>query len=151
MLEAFHSLLLSYCPKRTAYRLVKITPASRLVNMTSRNEAYLARTQLAVLDHNAHCDRQVATTAKGEQRYHRKYRKQSKNWDVTPVKTRKEYKYIPELIAAIFQAHKESDNSLKSKKRLREDHPVHIQHTIAHRPPDHTADIATKKRSRFSD
>ena len=75
--------------------------ASDWVSMTSRNEAYLARTQLAVLDHNSHCDRQVATTTKGEQRYHRKYRKQSKKWDVTPVKTKKEYKYIPELIAAI--------------------------------------------------
>jgi len=52
--------------------------------------------------------------AKGEQRYHRKYRKQSKKRDVTPVKTKKEYKYIPELLAAIFQAHKESDNSLKN-------------------------------------
>ena len=119
--------------------------------MTSGNEAYLARTQLAVLDHNAHRDRQVATTAKGEQRYHRKYRKQSKNWDVTHVKTRKGYKYISELIAAIFQAHKESDNSLKYKKCLREDHPVHIQHTIAQCPADHTTDVVTKKHSRFSD
>jgi len=90
-------------------------------------------------------------TAKGEQRYHRKYRKQSKRWDVTPVKTKKEYKCIPELMAAIFQARKESDDSLKSRKRLREDHPAHIQQTIAHCPPDHTVDIVTKKRSRFSD
>ena len=47
---------------------------------------------MIVLDHNAHYDRQVATTAKGEQRYHQKYRKQFKNWDMTPMKTRKEYK-----------------------------------------------------------
>ena len=119
--------------------------------MTSRNEAYLARTQLAVLDHNTYCDRQVATTAKGEQRYHRKYRKQSKNCDVTPVKMRIEYKYMPALIAAIFQADKESDNSLKSKKHLWENHPAHIQHNIAHCPPDHNADTVTKKCSRFSD
>ena len=44
------------------------------------------------MDQNAHCDRQVATTAKEEQRYYWKYRKQSKNWDVIPVKTKKEYK-----------------------------------------------------------
>jgi len=44
------------------------------------------------------------------------------------VKTKKEYKYMPELIAAIFQANRESDNFLKSKKHFREDHPVHIQH-----------------------
>ena len=111
----------------------------------------MTRIQLAVLDHNAHCDRQVAATAKGEQRYHRKYRKQPKKWDVTPVKAKKEYKYIPKVIAAIFQAYNESNNSLKSKKRLREDHPVYIQNTIAHRPPSCTADNVVNKRSRFSD
>ena len=93
----------------------------------------------------------VATTAKGEQRYHQKYRKQSKKWDVTPVKTKKEYKYIPELIAAIFRTCKESDYGLQSRRLLREDNPVHIQHTIAHCPPDHTVDIVAKKRSKFSD
>ena len=67
------------------------------------------------------------------------------------MKVKKEYKYMREIIAAIFEARKESDNSLKSKKRLREDHPVHIQHTIAHCPPDLTMDIVTKKHSRFSD
>ena len=81
----------------------------------------------------------------------RKYRKQSKKWDVTPVKTKKEYKYMPKVIAAIFQAYNKSNNSLKSKKRLREDHPVYIQDTIAHRPPSCTADIVVNKRSRFSD
>ena len=63
------------------------------------------------------------------------------------MKTKKEYKYIPELI---LQAHKESEIALKSKKRVREDRPVHIQHTIVHCPPDHTVDIVTKKCSRFS-
>jgi len=67
------------------------------------------------------------------------------------VKTKKEYKYIPKLIAAIFQAYKESNNSLKSKKCLREDHPVHIQDTIAHCSPSCTADIVVNKHSRFSD
>ena len=58
---------------------------------------------------------------------------------------------MPEMIAAIFEARKESDNPLVSKKYLRENHPVHIQHSIAHCPPDHTMDIVTNKRSRFSD
>ena len=62
----------------------------------------MARVQLAVLDHNAHLERAAATNIRGEQLYHRKYRKQSKMWDATPLKDRKGYKYIPEVMVTIF-------------------------------------------------
>lgn len=100
--------------------------------MKCRDQAYLARVHLAVLDHNAHVGREIATTAKGDQRYHHKYRKQSKKWDVTPVKAKKEYTYIPNLISAIFEARKDSHGILRAKKRVQDDHPVNIQATIAH-------------------
>ena len=119
--------------------------------MKCRDQAYLARVQLAVLDHNMHVEREIATTAEGDQRYHRKYRKQSKKWDVTPVKVKKDYKYIPELISAIFEARKESHGTLRAKKYVQDDHPVNIQATIAHCLSQPTTDIVSNKKSRFSD
>jgi len=54
---------------------------------------------------------------------------------VTPVKVKKEYKYIPKLIAAIFEARKESDVTLRYKRHLPDNHPANIRHIIAHYPP----------------
>lgn len=71
MLESFHSLLLGYSTKRTAYQ----------------NEGYLARVQLAVLDHNALTGRENALNHNDDIIYHRKYRKQTKKWDVAPTKS----------------------------------------------------------------
>lgn len=110
----------------------------------------MAQVQLAVLDHNAHSEREAAVSTKGEQLYHRKYRKQSKKWDVTPLKTTKTYKYIPELIQAVFEERKASISSMKRPATLPEEHPTNIQHTIAHTQPNNTADIVKNKKSRFS-
>jgi len=107
--------------------------------------------QLAVLDHNAHTGREVATTIGGDQRYHRKYRRQSKKWDVTPVKCKKDYNYIPKLMTTIAEICDESARPLKSRQHLRQDHPETIQHTIAQIPPETTTAIVATKRSRFSD
>ena len=107
--------------------------------------------QLAVLDHNAHVKRAAATNSSGEQIYHRKYRRQSKKWDVTPVKENKHYKYIPQLIAAIFTQRMTSADTLKQTIHLPNHHPANIQSTIAHTRPGDTADIVKTKRSRFSD
>ena len=111
----------------------------------------MARIQLAVLDHNAHIEQAAAINSKGEQIYHRKYRKQSKKWDAAPLKDRKDYKYIPELIAAKYEHRKQSTITLKRTMRLPDDHPINIQATIAHTQPGDTADIVKNKRSRFSD
>ena len=106
--------------------------------------------QLAVLDHNAHIERAAATNSKGEQIYHRKYRKQSKKWDATPVKDTKDYKYILELMAAIFEQRKKSADTLKRTICLPDHHSVNIHYTIAHTQPGDTVDIVRNKRSRFS-
>ena len=52
-----------------------------------RNEGYLARVQLAVLDHNALTGRENALNHNDDIIYHRKYRKQTKKWDVAPTKS----------------------------------------------------------------
>ena len=111
----------------------------------------MTRVQLAVLDHNAHIERTAATNIRGEPLYHRKYRKQSKKWDATPLKDRKGYKYIPEVMAAIFEQRKQSTIPLKRPNCLPLNHPANLQATIAHTQPGDTADIVKNKKSRFSD
>lgn len=114
-----------------------------------RNEGYLTRVQLAILDHNAHTERSVAVNRKGNTIYHRKYRKQTKKWDVTAVKSTKEYKYIPDLMQQIFEERMMSAAPLKQPITLAQDHPAKRQRTIAHTQPDETVNIATNKSSRF--
>ena len=115
----------------------------------TRNQVYCARVQLAVLDHNAHADREVAKNNKGEQIYHRKYRKQTKKWDITPTKQIKEYSYAAELMDAIMTERKSSCAPLKRRRPVDDDSPLNIQATIAHTAPTHTQDIVHNKRSRF--
>lgn len=102
-----------------------------------------------MLDHNAHVERQPATNQQGVNIYHRKYRKQSKKWDITPVKLAKEYKYIPELMKSIFQEQAVISARLKNPRVIYDNDPTHIQSTIAHTAPDITEDIVKHKCSRF--
>ena len=65
--------------------------------------AYRTRIQLAVLDHNAHMDHNAKQHGKSlDYQYHRRYRKQTKNWDAVKVMEAKEYKYIANLIEQIL-------------------------------------------------
>lgn len=133
MLEAFHNVVLAYNPKRFAFQ----------------NQAYVARMQLAVLDYNAHLQRDTAKNKKGEIVYQRKYRKQTKKWDVTPVRTKKEYRYIDELKKEITKQQEHSIQTTRSKPALPDNHPSNIQATIGHVPPCNTKELAAKKLSRF--
>ena len=90
--------------------------------------AYRTWIQLAILDHNAQLDHSPKLHSETHAyQYHRRYRKQTCNWDVVQVKQAKDYKYIPARIT----------------------HPMNIQPTIAHIQPPDTATIFNKKRSRF--
>ena len=97
--------------------------------------------QLAVLDHNFHTSRKSYTNKSGEPAFHRKYRKASKKWDVTPTMETKEYLYIPTLMDDILTCRKESSFSMKHKESLPAEHPAYIQMTIGHKQPPSTVDI----------
>ena len=115
----------------------------------NRNQGYEARVKLAALDHNAHLQRGHLTNAKGEKIYHRKYRKQTKKWDVTPVMANKKYNYIPELMESVRLMRHRTTFTLRSKNVLAEDHPSRRQTTIAHTAPSSTDELIRNKRSRF--
>jgi hypothetical protein len=86
-LEAYHSVLLKYCPKRLHFSY----------------SGMIARTQLAILDHNNNTDRTQATTAEGELRYNPKFKKQNKTWIVTPIKVPKNTNWQTDLMTRIVQ------------------------------------------------
>ena len=102
-----------------------------------------------MLDHNAHLQRGHATNAKGDKTYHRKYRKQTKKWDITPVMETKNYGYIPELMEGVRLIRRQTTITLRSKTVLVEDHPSRRQATIAHIAPNSTDELIKNKRSRF--
>lgn len=115
----------------------------------SRNQAYQARVQLAVMDYNAHLGRDKAKNKSGDIIYNRKFRKQTKKWDATPALKDKQFTYIPELMEVIKSQHISSSSSLKKGLPSRHDHPTSIQKTIANTPPTSTNEIVRKKQSRF--
>ena len=148
-LESFHNLMLAYVPKRHAYQYVTYTSLMYLYAIF-RNQAYQARIQLAVLDNNAHCLREPAHSRDGTAIHARKFRKQSKKWDVTPVKKSKEYSYVNKIIQEIQKQRHDSCESLKKKRPLSPSNPYHIQHTIGDSDPPSTSTIIENKRSRFT-
>ena len=105
---------------------------------------------MAILDHNAHLERGYARNKDGDIIYHRKYRKQSKKWDASPSKQKKQYKYISELLDKIERKRTDTTFNVKTKSVLASDHPARIQRTIGHSEPPMTTDIVTKKQSRFN-
>ena len=109
-----------------------------------------ARIQLAVLDNNAHCLREPAHSREGTATHARKFRKQSKKWDVTPVKKRKEYLYVNKIIQEIQKQRHDSCESLKKKRLLSPSNPYHIQHTIGDSDPPSTSTIRDHDVSLFT-
>ena len=86
---------------------------------------------------------------KGERIYHRKYRRQTKKWDVSPVLKSKQYDYIPELMNSVRLLRTGKSVTLCHKRVLAEDHPAKQQATIAHVNPSPTDELVRQKRSRF--
>lgn len=110
-----------------------------------RDSAYRARIQLAVLDHNAHISRSPKQhNSSQEFLYHRRYRKQTRQWDVVKVLEAKEFQYIPEMFGEVLKFWQQSSFSMKKRSTTLP------SQTIAHIPPPDTCTIVTNKKSRFS-
>lgn len=89
-LEQYHSVLLKYAPKREHFSY----------------NGMVARTQLAMLDHNAHVNRKQAVvrkgTKQGEKRFNVVCPKQRKNWVAKPIKEPKSYEYINSMMKDVL-------------------------------------------------
>lgn len=111
--------------------------------------AYQTRVQLAVMDYNSHLSRDKAKNKDGIQIYNRKFRKQTKKWDATPVLECKKYPHIPDLMKEIELEYKNHDTALRVQVQSSYDNPSSIQRTIGNSQPETTSEIVHKKRSRF--
>lgn len=115
-LEVFHSLLLKYAPKRKHFSY----------------QGMIGRTQLAIMDHNANCDRPQATTTKGDNKGETRYKvvfpKNRKTWVAKPILEKKSFTFVKELIDEV----RECKSKLQRQKT-----PAKIPKNIATvpRPP----------------
>ena len=78
-MQSFHNLILSYSPKRIGYK----------------HGAYVARVQLAYLDHNHHLGRPQLVAKNGKPVFTKKWGKRTSRWHVVPIPAAKTYSYIP--------------------------------------------------------
>lgn len=81
-LENFHSLLLKYCPKRQHFSF----------------DGMIARTQLAILDHNTNVNRNQAKDANGNLRYRVVFPKRTKDWIAKPIREEKSHTWREEIL-----------------------------------------------------
>jgi hypothetical protein len=124
MIEIFWAVCGSYSPKRVALR-----------------SSYRPRLGLAGVDFNFHFGRE-------ELRPQRKYIKKSKTWGFQMKKTKKDYKYIPDILANMLHYRFLFPPSfMKLVKARAIDDEVE---TIAATPPLSTADIVAAHSQRFT-
>ena len=105
LLEVFHNTLLMYISKRFSYRFV----FSKLITMCTINfellfsdGSYMSRVLLGIIDLNSHMHRPYKLKPDGTPQYHHVWRR-SNRWDTIPVKEKKQYTYITELLMLILK------------------------------------------------
>ena len=119
---------------------------SNKLDFVCRNQAYVSHIQLAVFLSNHHINRETRRNKNGEVMYQRKYRKQTKWWDVTPLLVLKDYNYIPKLIEAISREHISFNMNLKHKQPEPLHYPCNIQKKLG---IGHQKDIRTSCKLTF--
>ena len=115
-----------------------------------RNEAYLARTLVAVIDHNNNLDRNPSLSFTGNPMYQKVYSKRSKNWRVQVVKEDKKYDFWPSLVSRIMRKRVTDETTILRPTEMPSDHPKKISPSIAMKPIPKTSDLVQKSLSRFS-
>nr|XP_054775161.1 uncharacterized protein LOC129283348 [Lytechinus pictus] len=129
-LESYHSMLLKYCPKRKHFPYAGM----------------MARTQLAVLDHNHNQNRGQRVIKKGPRRgegqYKVKYSKRAQSWAVNINKEDKNFSYLIGILQDVLQM----------RGGEKEVQPVEIPELpvhVAKVPCPPKEDLISKKFSRF--
>ena len=118
--------------------------------MHFRNEAFLARTLIAVIDHNTHLFRNPSLSLSGNLKHHKVYSKRSKNWRIGVVKEAKSYDFWHTLATRIVQKRLTDEETVLRKVVRPSYHPIHIAPSIAMKPIPSTSDLVQKSLSRFS-
>ena len=114
-----------------------------------RYKAFKARKKLCAIDHNYHLYRQPQTDESGEKMFHRRYNQRTKHWGVALEKSKKDYSYIPMLMAKIFKLRKNDSGSMQDFMDMSLNDPRRIAPTIAISNPPITSELVATQRSRF--
>ena len=134
-LENFNSMLTKYAPKRIAFEYIY----------------FVARIVIAAIDHNMHLMRPQAKSKDGSYLYKKKYSRRSRKYHAEPVKDKKEYLYIPSLLAAILHNRVEKKDTVKKQVVRRSNDPKHISPTIdSQNPPPPTKELVANRISRLA-
>ena len=115
----------------------------------SRFLVYTARILLAVLDHNFHAFRPIATTAAGKPKYSRKYSKRTKKWHAQPEKVPKACKHWPNLMGNILKRRFEDKGSIRRPVPRPSNHPKNLAATIAMKQPTATSKLIQLSNKRY--
>ena len=129
-LESYHSLMTKYVPKREHFRY----------------NGMVARTQLAILDHNANVNRSQAEVKQGvnngEKRFKLVCAKQRKNWVAKEIKTPKSTVYVEGMMERVLQC--------KKGKDLKKYNPAKQAQCIAPTPKPSKQEAIEQHKSRLS-
>ena len=108
----------------------------------------MARTLVAVIDHNNNLDRSPSLTWSGDPKLHKIYSKRSKNWRAQVVKEKKLYDFWPTLVSRIMQSRVADNETILRESEMPSDHPKTMAPSIAMKPVPKTRELL--KKSRFS-
>ena len=129
-LEVYHSLLLKYAPKRQHFSY----------------KGMVARTQLAVIDHNSNTGRKQATVMNGNKQGAKRYKvvfpKGRKKWVAKPVLARKSFSFVQNLMEDVFSFKDDKSQNMSTM-------PANIPKNIAPTPRPIKYEVITAHRSRM--
>ena len=111
--------------------------------------SYKARKQLAAIDWNFNVNNAAATTKAGDVVVSRKYNQRTKEWNSKVVKVKKQYEYIPVLMAKVLKLRKEDANKVTRNVPLNESDPALLAPTIADKPPLPSRELFLASKTRF--
>ncbi|XP_063074114.1 uncharacterized protein LOC134464652 isoform X2 [Engraulis encrasicolus] len=130
-LEAFHSVMLKYVPKRLHFGY----------------DSMRARTQLAIMDHNENVGRQQATTKEGDLRWQFSFSRQSADWVTKPIYTKTTQNFRKDIMDSVLEMR---DNpSIDYTQRNKAPHRKRLLHNIATVPRPEKAVLLARRTSRF--
>ena len=126
-----------------------LTLTKYIFTIIYRNEAYLARTLVAVIDHNNNFNCKPSLSSTGDLKYQKVHSKRSKNWRVQVVKDEK-FDFWTTLVSRIMKKRVADEKTILRKTESTSDHPKNIAPSIAMKPIPKTSDLVKSSLSRFS-
>ena len=113
------------------------------------HDGFIARSKLAVIDHNHHLARKPSVTKAGKVRYNRSWSKRRQAWKLVALKEEKSYSHDNYLMArTLFQRVKDK-KCLKSKLSKPESHPEKIAPNIGKVAAPSVDALRTEYATRF--